>query len=89
MQAARRRRRSFIKRAVDDAEVQTELIAHLVAPLDLQGRGADHQHRPGAVPQDQLLHDQARLDRFAEADIIGNQQVRARHLEARTTGSSW
>ena len=77
----RSRRRSFISVAVDDAELQAELVAHLVAPLDLQRGGADDQHRARAVAQDQLLDDQARLDRLAQADVVGDQQVDARHLD--------
>ena len=37
--------------------------------------------RPGAVPQQQLLDDQARLDRLAEAHVVGEQQVRPRGLQ--------
>ncbi len=33
------------------------------------------------VAQDQFLSDEAGLDRLAEADIVGDQQVDARHLD--------
>ena len=76
--------------AVHDAELQAELVAHLVAPLDLQGRRADDQDAARPVAQDQLLDDQPRLDGLAQADVVGNQQVDARHLDARApSGSSW
>src|SRR6266536_6008304 len=33
--------------AVHDAEVEAELVTHLLLPLDLQGRGADNQDAAG------------------------------------------
>ena len=66
---------------IDDAELQAKLIAHLVAPLELQRRWADNQHRPRTVAQDQLLDDEARLNRLAEAHIIGDEQIGAGHLD--------
>ena len=65
--------------AVDDPELQAELLAHLVAPLQLQRGRTDHERRPRAVTQQQLLDDEPGLDRLAEADVIGDQQRRARH----------
>ena len=59
--------------------VQAELVPHLVAPLQRQAGRADDQHRPGPVPQHQLLHDQAGLDRLAQPDVVGDQQVGPRH----------
>ena len=34
------------------------------------------------MAEDQLLHDQAGLDRLAEADVICDQQIRARHAQS-------
>ena len=61
--------------AVDDDEVQAELLAHLVLPLQRQARRADDDHGAGPVPQQQLLEDQAGLDGLAQADVVGEQQV--------------
>ena len=66
---------------IDDAKVQPELVAHLVAPLDLDRRWADHEHRAHAMAQRQLLDHQAGFDRLAEAHVIGDQQVDTRHLD--------
>jgi len=63
---------------VDDPELQPELLAHLIAPLQLQRRRADHQRGPRAVAQQQLLHHQPRLDRLPEPNVVGDQQVRPR-----------
>ena len=61
--------------AVDDDELQAELVAHLVLPLQRQARRA-HDHRgAGPMPQEQLLQDQAGLDGLAQADVVGQQQV--------------
>jgi hypothetical protein len=57
----------FMSLAVDDAELEAELVAHLVAPLELEPRGADHEHAARAVAQDELLDDEAGLDGLAEA----------------------
>ena len=65
--------------AVDDPELEPELLAHLVAPLQLQAGRADDERGPRAVAQDQLLDDEAGLDRLAEADVVGDQQRGARH----------
>jgi hypothetical protein len=62
--------------AVDDAELQAELLAHLVAPLDLQRSRAHDHHGPDAMAEDQLLEHQARLDRLAEPDIVGSETAR-------------
>src|SRR5258708_4092479 len=71
----------FQKRAIDDAKFQAELVAHLVAPLHLQRSWADNQYFARAMTYDKLLADQACLNGLAQADIIGDQQVCARHLD--------
>ena len=40
--------------AVDDTEVEPELVPHLVPPLHLERGRADDQHPTGAVPDDQF-----------------------------------
>ena len=67
--------------AVDDAEVEAELVPHLVPPLDLERGRADDQNRPGTVPDDEFQADEARLDRLAEAHVVGDQQVDPWHLD--------
>ncbi len=69
----------FHRGGVHDAEVQAELVPHLIAPLQGEAGRADDQHGACPVPQDQLLHDQAGLDRLAEAHVVGDEQVRPRH----------
>ena len=70
--------------AVDDREVQTELLAHLVLPLQRQARRADDHRSAGPMPQEQLLDHQSGLDGLAEADVVGEQQVGARGTEGAT-----
>ena len=65
--------------AVEDAELQPELVAQLLVPLELQRRRAHDDRGAGAVPEEQLLRHEAGLDRLAEPDVVGDQQVRARH----------
>ena len=75
---------------VDDREVETELLGHLVLPLQAESGRADDDDRAGPVAQQQLLDDQAGLDGLAEADVVGEQQVGARaSSEPARSGSSW
>jgi hypothetical protein len=71
----------FHELAVDDAQLEAELVAHLIAPLDLQAGRADHEHSARAMAQEQLLHRQAGLDGLAQADVVGDEQADARHLQ--------
>lgn len=57
--------------AVDDDEVQTEFLPHLVLPLQRQARRADDHRSPRAMPQEELLEDEAGLDGLAQSDVIG------------------
>ena len=66
---------------VHDDEVQAELLAHLVAPLQRQARRAHDDDRAGPVAQEELLNDQARLNGLAQADVVGQQKVSARGRE--------
>src|ERR1017187_8237577 len=66
---------------VDDDEIEPELFQHLVAPLDLQGGRADHQDAVRAMAEHQFEDDHAGLDGFAEAHVVGDEQVDARHLD--------
>src|SRR5208337_2715932 len=69
--------------AIDDAEVEPELIPHLVPPLNLERGRADDQNSPGPVPDDQFEGHQARLDGLAEAHVVGDQEVDPWHLGGR------
>src|SRR5271166_4728505 len=40
--------------AADDAEVESELVPHLLLPLDLERRRADDQDLPGSMPDDEF-----------------------------------
>lgn len=66
---------------VDDDELQAELLAHLVTPLLGEARRADDDDRAGPVAQQELLDDQAGLDRLAEPDVVCEQKIRARGLQ--------
>jgi len=66
---------------VEHREVESELLGHLVAPLQRERRGADDEDAPRPVPQQQLLGHQPRLDRLAETHVIGHQEVHPRHRQ--------
>ena len=69
------------QRRVHDAEVEAELVPHLLPPLDLERGRADDQNLPGPVPDDEFQRHHARLDGLAEAHVVGDQQVDPRHLD--------
>jgi hypothetical protein len=64
--------------AVDDLEAQAEAALHLALPLQADGGGADDQDQVEALAEEQLLQDEAGLDGLAEADVVGDEGVRAR-----------
>lgn len=76
-------------RSVQDREVQAELLGHLLLPLQGQRSGADHQHPAGAVAQDQLVDDEAGLDRLAEPEVVATSRLTRGIASALATGSSW
>ena len=67
--------------AVQDHELEREFLAHLLLPLHLERRRADDQDPSDAALPDQFLDDQARLDRLAESDVVGEEEVDPRHGE--------
>ena len=77
----RLRRSSLISVRVHDAEVEAELVPHLLLPLDLQRGRADDQNLPGPVADDEFEGHHARLDGLAEAHVVGDQQVDPWHLD--------
>ena len=68
-------------RGVDDAEVEAELVPHLLLPLHLERRRADDQNLPGAVPDDEFEGHHPRLDGLAQAHVVGDQKVDPWHLD--------
>jgi hypothetical protein len=71
---------------INDDEIKAEFVAHLILPLDLQRGRANNEDCSSAMAQDQLQNDKSAFDCFAEANIIGNQQVGARHLDGPDNG---
>ena len=67
--------------AIDNAEVEAELVPHLVAPLDLKRGRADDEHPAGTVADDEFKRDEPRLDGLAQADVVGDQEADPRHLD--------
>ncbi len=67
--------------AIHDAEVEAELVPHLVPPLDLERGRADDQDPAGPVADDQFQIDHPRFDGLAQAHVVGDQQVDPGHLD--------
>ncbi len=67
--------------AVEDLEHEAEALLELVLPLleDRRRRGDDDGLR--LLAQQQLAGDEARLDRLAEAGVVGDEEVDARQPE--------
>ncbi len=68
---------------IDDTEIETELVPHLVAPLDLQSRWTYNQDLPGAMTQDEFQRHHSGFDGFAQADIVSDEQIDSRQLHGR------
>jgi hypothetical protein len=66
---------------VDNPEIEAKLFQHLDAPLLLQRCGADDQDSAGTVPQQHLLDDETGLDGLAQADVVGDEQIDAGHVD--------
>ena len=60
---------------VDDLERQAELGFQFVLPLERHRRRRSHKHEVYAPAEEELAEHEARLDRLAQADIVGNQQI--------------
>ena len=58
--------------AVHDAEIQAELVPHLLVPLDLQRRWTDNQNLSGPVADDEFECHHPRLDGLAQTNVIGH-----------------
>src|SRR5437667_7472972 len=72
--------------AIDYAKFQAKFVAQLVAPLYLECGWTDNEYLAGAVTNDEFLADQSSLDGFTQTDIVGDQQIDARHLDSTCDG---
>ena len=71
---------------VECFEEQAEPGLELVAPLRHHRRRAHHDDVLHASAEEQLAGNEARLDRLAEADVIGDEEVDAREQESLAEG---
>jgi hypothetical protein len=67
--------------AVEDLELEAELGGQFGLPLLDDRRRADDQDARGAAAGIEFAQDEAGFDGLAEADIVGDQQARARQFE--------
>src|SRR5690606_34739894 len=65
---------------VDNPEIKAKLFQHLHTPLFLQRCGADDQDSASSVAQQHLLDDETGLNGLAQADVIGDEQIDAGHV---------
>ena len=66
---------------IDNSEVQTELLPHLVLPFQLQSSRADDEDGAGAVTYQKFLQNKPRLDGLSQADVIRYEQIDAGHVQ--------
>ena len=71
---------------VHHLEGQAEAALHLTLPLQHHRRRGHHHHALHLLSQQQLAHDQPGLDRFAEADVVGDEQRHPRHPQGLAQG---
>ncbi|MNV78581.1 hypothetical protein D3C71_1720770 [compost metagenome] len=67
--------------AIDDREIQTELLGKLILPLKQHrrwSRNDDHFH---PTSEKKFTNDEASLNRFAETDVIGDHEVYTRQVQ--------
>ena len=67
--------------AVEDLEDEAEALLELGLPLLEHRRRRGDDDRLGLLAQQQLARDQARLDRLAEAGVVGDEEVDARQAQ--------
>ena len=67
--------------AIHEIKGEGKLVPHLVAPLETERRRGEDQDALYTPPQEELAQDQARLDGFAEADVVRDQEVDPGHLQ--------
>src|ERR1700687_2169677 len=67
--------------SVENDEAQAEASLHFALPLsDKRGRARDEDPLH-LLAHDHFAENEAGFDRFAESDIVGDEEVDARHLE--------
>ncbi len=66
---------------VVDLEPDPEPLLHFRAPLERQSGRADDQGLVHTLAQRQFLQDEAGLDRLAQPDVVGQEQVHARQFQ--------
>ena len=66
---------------VHHRKAEAKAALHLPFPLQHHRRWRHHHHALHLLPQQQLAHDQACLDRFAQAHVVGNEQAHPRHAQ--------
>ena len=64
-----------------ELELETEAPRHLVAPLETDRSGRDDQHEVHPLSEQQLLEHKSGCDGLAQADVVGNEEVRPGQLE--------
>jgi hypothetical protein len=64
--------------AVIDDEGETEALLQLLPPLGYHGWRCGDDDSLDPLSQHQLAKDQSRLDRFPQADVVGDEEVDAR-----------
>ena len=62
-------------RRQDELGVEVELVAQLGLPLLGEVRRAEHGEPLDLAAVEQLAGDQQRLDRLADADVVGDQEA--------------
>jgi hypothetical protein len=67
--------------AIDNRETQAEFLRQLILPLGNHGRRRRHDDKVYPPSQQHLAQDEPSLDGFAEAHIVGDQEVHPRQLE--------
>ena len=71
----------FHKRAIDDPKFEAELLQHFVPPLDLQWGWTNNDNPVCAMTKHQFQRDEAGFDSFAQADVIGDEEIDTGHLD--------
>ena len=67
---------------VENLEAEAELGFHFLLPLERERGRADDDDASCPVAEQHLLDDEASLDGLAEAHVVGDEQVDARHRES-------
>jgi hypothetical protein len=67
--------------AIDDPELEPELVAHFLLPLALEIGRRDDDDPTRPVTKDQLLGNEASLDRLAQPNVVGDEKGDTRHAD--------